>query len=269
MKKWILIGAASVIVAIIIILVIGISNIGPLIKKAVNVYGPGITKTEVKIEDVGVSVFSGEVRLKDFYLGNPRGFTSPEAVKVKSIFVNVDERSLTKDTIIIDRIEVVRPEITYEKAGGTDNFKKIIDNVKQTMSIGKSPEEQPAKEKEGKKLLIRDFVVKEGKVTLVMPFMGGKSISAPMPNIHLTNIGGEKEGVSAAKAFETVLIALYAKITSPEVTNILNEKLKKLGKSLGTAGEELKKHLDTLGKGAKEDLFKGVPGKIKGLIDKK
>jgi uncharacterized protein involved in outer membrane biogenesis len=269
MKKWILIGAASVIVVIIIILIIGISNIGPLIKKTVNAYGPGITKTEVRIGDVGVSILSGEARLKDFYLGNPKGFTSPDAIKVKSIFVNLDERSLTKDTIIIDRIEVVRPEITYEKARGTDNFKNIIDNVKQTMGVGKSPEKQPAERKEGKKLLIRDFVVKEGRVTLVTPFMGGKSIGAPMPNIHLTNIGGEKEGVSSAKAFEQILMALYAKITSPEVSNILNEELKKLGKGLETAGEEVKKQLETLDKGTKEDLFKRVPGKIKELIDKK
>ena len=46
------------------------------------------------------------------------------------IYMDVDEKSVTGETIIIDRIEVARPEITYEKTGGTDNFKTILNNVK-------------------------------------------------------------------------------------------------------------------------------------------
>src|SRR4030042_5373678 len=146
MKKWIFIGAGVVIVIIIIILVVGISKIGPMIKTAVNTYGPGITKTDLRLGDVGVSLFSGEVKLKEFYLGNPKGFTSPQAMKGKSIFVNVDEKSVLKDPIVIDKIEIAGPEITYEKTAGTDNFMAIMDNVKRSVSTGESPKE---KSKEG------------------------------------------------------------------------------------------------------------------------
>lgn len=181
MKKLILIGGV-VVIAIIIILVIGISKIGPLIKTAVNTYGPRITKTDVRLEDVSVSIFSGEAKLKGFYLGNPQGFKSSEAMRVKSIFVNVDEKSLMKDPIIIDRIEITRPEITYEKTKGTDNFREIIDNVKKTVGMGESPKEKSKEEGKGKKLLIRDFVIKDGKVTLTTAFLGGKSVSVTLPD---------------------------------------------------------------------------------------
>ena len=52
MKKWILTGAGAVVIIIIVILVIGIINLGPMIKGAVNTYGPELTKTDVKVGDV-------------------------------------------------------------------------------------------------------------------------------------------------------------------------------------------------------------------------
>ncbi len=267
MKKWILIGSGAVVVIIILILVIGISNIGPLIKTAVNTYGPGITRTEVRLEDVSVSIFSGEAKLKGFYLGNPKGFKSPEAMKVKSIFVDVDEKSLMKDPMIIDRIEIIRPEITYEKAKGTDNFRAIMDNVQKTAGMGESPKEKSKEAGKGKKLLIRDFVLKDGKVTLTTAFLGNRSVSVALPDIHLKNIGGEKGGTSPAKASEEILAALYGKITSPAVTDALNKELKALGTNLEEATEGAKKQVESVVKGTKEEGGKALD-KVKGLFGK-
>ncbi|MBW2359092.1 MAG: hypothetical protein JRF21_10575 [Deltaproteobacteria bacterium] len=66
MKKWILIGSGAVVVIIIVLLVVGVSNLGPIIKNAVNTHGPKMTKTEVRLGDVGISIFSAEAKLKDF-----------------------------------------------------------------------------------------------------------------------------------------------------------------------------------------------------------
>ena len=256
MKKLILIGGVVVLVIIALILVIGISNIDSLIKNAVNTYGPDITKTAVRVEDVSISICSGEAKLKGFYLGNPRGFKMPEAISVGAIFVDVEERSLNKDTIIIDRIEVIRPEITYEKAKCTDNFRTIIDNVKKTTGADKSPKGNTEKGEEGKKLLIRDFIVKDGKVTLVTSLLVDKPISTTLPDIHLKNIGGEREGISPDKAFKEILTAVYGTITSNAVTDPLNKELNVLGTCLEEAG-----------RGAKEELER-VSDKLKGLFEK-
>ena len=99
MKKWILIVLSVITVIIIIFLVAGLSNLGPLIKNAVNTYGPTITKTEVRLGDVGISLLSAEVKLKDFYLGNPKGYSSPYALQVGAIYLDAQERSLTGKTI--------------------------------------------------------------------------------------------------------------------------------------------------------------------------
>lgn len=264
MKKWLLIGGVVVII-LIIFLVVGVSNLGPLIKNAVNTYGPKITKTEMRLADVSISIFSGEAKLKGFYLGNPKGFKSPEAVKVGSVYVDVDEGSLTGDTIIIDKIEVVRPEITYEKARGTDNFQTILNNVKRTVGAGGPSKKETEKEGGGKKILIRDFIVKGGKVNLAMSMLAGKSISAPLPDIHLKDVG--KKGASPAEAFEEVFAALYEKITSRAVTDVLNQGLKALGPGIEAVGEGARKELEGVTGGAKKEL-EGVTDKVKGLFGK-
>jgi uncharacterized protein involved in outer membrane biogenesis len=269
MKKWILIGAAVVVVIIVVLLVFGISKIGPLIKSAVNTYGPGITKTDLRLGDVGVSLFSGEVKLKEFTLGNPKGFTSPQAMKVNSIFVNVDEKSIMKDPIVIEKIEIAGPEITYEKTAGTDNFMTIMDNVKKSAGMGQAPQEKPKATGKSKNLMVKEFVLKEGKVNLVAAFLGGKSVSAPLPDIRLTNIGTAKEGASPEKVAETILAAIYEKLTSSAFTASLNNQLKALGvQSLEEATAGAKKQVEqTLGKGAGEEAGK-LLDKTKGLFGK-
>ena len=231
MKKWILIGLAVIAVVIVGAVVFGLSKIGPIIQSTVNTYGPDITKTDVKLGDVNVSLFSAEAKLKDFYLGNPKGFKSPEAMKVGSILVDVDESSLTKDTIVIDRIEVLRPQITYEKTARTDNFQAILNNVtkgaKQSKTkSGKSSSEKPAR---SKKIIIRDFQLKGGQVNLAASLLGqAQSLSTQLPDIQLTNIGEEKGGIKPEEAFRKIFAALSKHINSPDVMKVFSEQLKGL-----------------------------------------
>jgi uncharacterized protein involved in outer membrane biogenesis len=129
MKKWIFIGLGAAVVILIAIVVVVNSKLGPIVKVAVNTYGPKITGTQLKVNDVGISLFSGEAKLEKFFLGNPKGFKSPSALKVGSINVHLDESSLPKNTIVIKKVEVVGPEITYERRTNTDNFQSLLVNV--------------------------------------------------------------------------------------------------------------------------------------------
>jgi len=267
MKKWIFIGSGAVVIIIVILLVVGLSNLGPMIKNAVNTYGPEITKTDVLLEDVSVSLFSAQAKLKELYLGNPEGFKSPQAMKAGSIYIDVDEGSLTGDVIIIDKIEVVAPEITYEKKRGTDNFMTILSNVTKAVGADRASEKQSGKKGEGKRILIRNFIVKDGKVNLAMTILGGKSISSPLPDIHLKDIGKKKGGASPAEAFKEIFAALYAKITSPAVTDTLNKGLKALGTTMEAVSVGAKKQLETAGEGVKKGAG-AVSDKVKGLFGK-
>jgi hypothetical protein len=250
MKKWIFIGLGAIVVVLIVVVVVGLSKLGPLVKMA----------------------FSAEAKLKKFFLGNPTGFKSPSAMKVGSIYVDVDEGSITKDTIIINKVEVAGPEITYEKRGKSDNFQSILNNVQKNVPKGKTAKKEPAKEGPGKKLIINDFVIKNGKVNLEVEMPGGvlgdQEIKADLPDIHLKDIGKKKGGASAAEVAKEIIAALYGKIQSPMVMGALNDQLKNLS---GVGIEEIGKAAKGAA-GIAEDAGKdaeGVADKVKGLFEKK
>ena len=258
MKKWLYI-AGGLVAIVAAVLIFGVSNLGPIIKKAVNTYGPEITKTEVRLDDVGISLLSGEAKLKNLYLGNPKGFKSPQAMRVKAVYVDVDEKSITGDTVIIDSVQVLGPEITYEKVGRTDNFKTILNNVKGSARTSKSSKNKPTKESKEKKLLIRNFIIKDGEVDLDMSVYGGSSVSASasLPDIHLKDVGKKNGGATPEEVVNIVFAALYKKITSPAVTAELNKQAKAL------ASQALKG-----GKIGKEEVEKAAGETVKSLFGK-
>ena len=257
MKKW-LWGCGVVLALIAGLLLFGLSELGPIIKTAVNSEGPKITKTDVHVESVSVSILSGEAVLKGLVVGNPRGFNASEALKVGSIYVDVDKESLTEKIIIINKIEVVAPVVTYERHMTSDNIEAILNNVKETIGAGEGQASEPTSaSSSGEKLLIRDFVVKEGKVSLYIT--AGRSVTARLPEIHLQDIGGQKEGTTPARAAREMLAAVYKRVQSPEVLGVFRQQLEKL--DIHVEGLDLKSLPGKL-----DQKAGSVFDKLKGLI---
>ncbi len=217
------------------LLLVGVRRkIEPLIREAVNTWGPRLTKTEVRVSDVRISMLTGETTLQDFFLGSPEGFSGDRALTARSIHVDLNEASIFRNPIIIDRIEMQRPEIVYEKKAGTDNLQAILDNVKQSVGSGG-----------GRKLVIRNFIIKEGSVVFPVSMLGGRSVRAVLPDIHLRNVGGKKGGLAPAQVFSLVLGAVYREVTSPTMANVLKYQLRAAGEGLEKAGQEVRKDLDS------------------------
>lgn len=253
---------ATVAVFAVVVVIFGLSNLGPLIKKAVNTQGPKITGTELRLGDVDVSLLSGQVTLQKFLLGNPQGFNSPHAVSVKSIYVDVDEQSLTDETIIIERIEVVGPDIYYEKGAGSDNFKALQKNIAKEAGGGSSNASADNGES-GKKLLIRELVIRDGQVHLAVKGLAGQDISAKLPEIKMTNVGQKNDGVSPAEAAREIFAALYGKISSPNVSGVLTKGLQNLQGEAGQLGQKAVEQVE--GKAAGE--VEAAKEKLKGLFN--
>ena len=60
-----------------------------LVKKGVEKVGPQITKTEMKLDKVSISILSGSGALHGFTLGNPEGYKTPSAIKFGEASVGV------------------------------------------------------------------------------------------------------------------------------------------------------------------------------------
>ncbi|WP_147821983.1 AsmA family protein [Salidesulfovibrio onnuriiensis] len=261
MKKYIFIGLGVLLVALIGLIVAAVLNLGTIIKVAVEEVGPRLTQSEIKLGSADISFLSGSGGLDDLYVGNPKGFTAPSAIEVGSIKMSVDKDSLTKDTIIIKKIEILSPEITYEKKGSTDNFKTLIANVNKAVASEKKEEkkESAAKDEGGseKNVIIENLIIKNGKVNLaggMLKTFGDKGMNIALPDIHLKDIGKKKK-TTFAEAFALVL----------------NEMTKGIGSSVGdvakTLTEGATKALES-GKDALQGATEGLQkGDTKGLED--
>jgi uncharacterized protein involved in outer membrane biogenesis len=261
-KLWIVLGI--VVVLVVGIVIFGISNLGPIIKQAVNTQGPEITGTNLRLGDVDVALFSGQARLQDFLLGNPRGYDGPNAMTVRSIRVDVDEKSLLEDTVVIDLIEVVKPEIFFERKAQTDNFQTILNQVKRAASSGQNKGEDGGGP--GKKMVIREFLVREGQVNLAVSGLKDHQVKAALPEIRLQNIGGEKQGVVPAEAARLMVAALYEKLASSQVREELNRQLQELGGEARQAGEQAVEGMKESAQEKAAEEVESAQEKIKGIL---
>jgi hypothetical protein len=198
------------------ILVAGL-NAGRILKHAVNTYGPARTKTEVRLGDVDIQLFDAQATLKELYIGNPQDFILPKLLSAQSVFIRFERASLLGNPLVLDRLEINAPDIGYEKTLKTDNFKAFLQNMK-TSPAG-APAEQPdnataasgKKKKKGRKVIIRELVIRNAQVTVIMEPQGGKQQTLTLSELRLNNVGGSA-GARPEKIARQVLSALYETI---------------------------------------------------------
>lgn len=272
MKKGFLVGGGVVVVVIAVAVFYLWSNLGSVIKAAVEKYGSEITQAKVTLNTVDLSTTSGEGALKGLTVGNPAGFKTESAFKLEAISLKVDTGTITGDPIVIKEIVIQAPAVTYEYApsgSNLDAIKKNIDAFTKKMGGGSSA---ASSSDGGKKVIIENLYVRDGRVDVAASFLQGKSLGAPLPTIHLKDIGKEKKGASAGEVADKVMSAIIASAGKAVSTLNLDDLAKKAGAQLdavkGQATDAMKKATEGAG-GAGDTVKEGAAGAgdaIKGLL---
>ncbi len=235
---------------IVVVLALGFS-LNSIVKHGVETIGPKVLGADVKLNAAAISLFSGKGKLKGIFIGNPKGFTTESAFKLNEIRIALNVQSIFSDKIIIDEIYIDSPDITYEKGGGSDNIKALLNNVKRfSGSSGgtakKETAEQPGEQE--KKIQITKLVITNGKVNMSTALLGGKAVTLSLPEINMKDIGKDKEGATMSEAMEKVFASLNVNIGGA-----VTGSLKDIGGSVGKTVE------DTVG--GTVDKLKGIFGK--------
>ena len=206
MKKLIKILIVLVLLVVIAFGIIVFTQMNRLVKVGVETLGPEVLKAPVTLANVDLSIFSGEGTIRELKIGNPEGFRTENAFLLNSLRIKLDPASLKTSTIRINEIVIEGPEITIEGLKGK-NLKKLHENAE--AFGGKSGGEDQVAQSEdppskpGKKVIIDNFVVKDGKLNY-SPALG-KSIPIALPDIHLTGIGEASGGATVGQVLAQVL----------------------------------------------------------------
>jgi hypothetical protein len=249
MKKIIFRLFLGIVLLLVIAVVVVFFSLNSIVKKGVETVGPEITKVKVTLGAADISPLSGSGKLTKLVVGNPDGYKTPSAMEFGSIKVGVKLGSVLSDTIIVNEINIQAPEITLEGTLTGNNLSKIMDNLSSSSSGDTSAKTTNApadkSNKPGKKLIIKDLVIQDGKINLsVSSPLGGKSMTVPLPTLHLQNIGEQSGGVTAADAMKQIMQPLLASVV----------------KSAEQAIESGVKGLQDIGKGGTGQLTNVVKG---------
>jgi uncharacterized protein involved in outer membrane biogenesis len=207
----------GVIITLVVLAIIGVivasAFLGDIVKKSVETVGPQITKVSIKLDEVHLSLLTGSATVRGLVVGNPEGYQTPQAISAGIIAVGVNPQSVLSDKIVLRSLHVESPEITFEGGLSGNNLSKIMDNVNAAVRTGTQPSgtvstNTTAQAKPSKKFEVDDLLITGAKVHVSLADLGGKETTLSLPTIHLTNLGTNKDGITATELTRSVLNAI-------------------------------------------------------------
>ncbi len=276
MKRWLLIGGG--VVAVLVLVVVGVlvfvvANLDSVIKAGVERFGPEVTQTDVRLDDVEVSARSGRGALRGLFVGSPAGFEAPSMFELGEVSLDIDVASLTSDTIVVREIVVDAPQITYELGPDGSNIDALRRNVEQAVGNGGSGDGAAGGgsgsqgDSDGvRKIIIENLYVRGGQIGVAATALPGQTLQATLPDIHLTDLGKDRGGADPAVLVDQIVTAVTEQIVVA-VAGVDLEGL--LEGATGQAKEQLQGVLeDAAGEGAGRALqeLEGAGERLKGVL---
>ncbi|MCB5945899.1 hypothetical protein [Acidocella sp. KAb 2-4] len=236
------------------------SNLDSLIKAAIEKYGSAATQTTVAVDSVHLSLTSGAGSITGVSVSNPAGFSANQALTLGQAAVQVDTSSIAgSGPIVISNVTITQPHVTYEVKGlgGTSNLQTIQNNVQAYAGGAQTASAQPSSTP-ARKEIIKDLYVTGGQISVAATALNGRSLTVPLPDIHLTNIGQGSGGATPAQIAAQLLGAITSD-ASQAASSALSKELQ------STAAGALQGATGTL-KNTGGALGSSVGGQLKGLL---
>jgi len=181
-------------------------NLDGLVRNAIAKYGSEMTQAKVSVGGVKITAANGEGIISDLNIGNPKGFKTAYAFKVKEFTVVIDPASIAGDVVTVRKIAIIAPDVIYEKNDTTTNFDAIQKNIADYLG--------PSESKPGKKLIVEELTIQGAQAQASAAFMDGKTVNVSLPDITLRNLGKAKGGITPGELGQEIAGALKKQLSS-------------------------------------------------------
>jgi len=244
--KWMAIGVG----VLLILAVAGLALTGgAMVKAAVNGVGPALMGVPVTLQDATLRPLSGKLELVNLHIGNPPGFKTPALLELGVVDVVVDVTSLWRKTLVIRKVAVVAPHITYERGLLDSNFGVL---TKRLESEGRRKKEDPSAAGKGKKVIIEELLILDPTLNVSITAAGGHYMPVNLGRVELRNVGKEGGGVTAADALSIVFSVVTSNIENAArgVGDLIGSGVKAVGRLLGGGAAREGASTQSVGQGA-------------------
>ena len=236
MKRFLLIGLVVLVAVVGVAAFLLYSSIDSIVKAAIEKVGSDVTGTDVRVDEVEISLADGSGRLRGFRVVNPDGFEREDAFRFDEIRLTLDLATIASDPVVIKELVIERPRIRYEFGGSGTNVGTIQKNVS-----GYSADSAPAEEP-GPNIVIQHLYFRGGEITVAGSKMLDKGVAVSLPDLHVTDIGSEPGGASPATVAKKVIGRLGREVT----TAMASIDVDKLGHKTEDAAKSVEKKIGGL-----------------------
>ena len=224
-KQKLLVIGGSIVGGLLVILIITMLSIGAIVKAGVGGVLPKITGTPCSMGLCTFNPILGKVTIRNFIIGNPKGYAHPNAFKMGKLVIDVGMTSLFAEKIVIQEITIDDMEVDFEVKLTETNLSTIkgnVDKFSEEDAADKPAEEEKTDDKEeapepdaeeesgkGKRLQIDLFQFVESDIIIGT---GGQTVKIPLADIVIEGIGNTPEGATVGEVSQKVFYAIYESV---------------------------------------------------------
>ncbi|MFO8111909.1 MAG: hypothetical protein R6T92_05310 [Desulfosalsimonadaceae bacterium] len=167
--------------------------------------GSEMTGTPVTVEDVSISLFSGEGTITGFRIANPEGYSAEHAMVMNDFFIRIDLFSLLSNEKRVEEIIVTGPALYVEQKLPGNNLLTILNRINKRASA--SRKEPPGTSPEPV-LIIDHFLLKDGSVNLYTSIGKERTAWVEMSMVELYGIGRDKRKNAVEQVVEQIAVRI-------------------------------------------------------------
>lgn len=220
-------------------------SLDDFIKQQIEAQGSKITNQTVLVKNVEMKLVKGSGAINGFSLSNPKQYKYPHAFSFETILLDINIKSLTEDPIVIDEIRINNPQAFVElDQSGSANLSDILDDIEKNLPKSEAETQQPENSSQKEpNIRVSKLILAGTNLSLDLSALGNKEHQITLPDINLTNIGGDKglpASLLGAEIAKQALSSIWKQAKAEQkrkvkdkITNKLKEKaLDKLGSFL-------------------------------------
>lgn len=200
-----------------------------IVRTTIESMGSDMLQVPLHVDDVSISIFSGEGSITGITIPNPEQFEEGNALVIGSIEVRMDPWSMFSDTIHVQELLVRHLEVTYDLQQTGSNLGQLQNNLSD-YSEGREPME--------KGLVIDRLLMEETTMTARTAIGGVDPITVTLPSVEHTDIGYDDNGMNDVIA--SVLDLIIREVSGDSFRNLIMDEGERL---LRDAEEALRERL--------------------------
>ncbi len=199
--------------------VVGVNRyLAGLVRDGLTERGSTALQVPVTVSNVTVRAWRGEVDVRGGVVGTPDGFQSAQTATFAHMHVRLQPRTLRAPCVIVEEAVLQSPEVWYELTDHGTNLEVLRKALRRKPAAAPdasggaadSAGATPADTNTARRLRIADLVIRDGRLQVTGSLLNGKTVTVPLREIRLQNLGATGEGVTPEELAEQVVTAVAA-----------------------------------------------------------